>query len=188
MEAAVTEQKELLAEFDKVADELNNILANLEGSTLVKRLKAASRKQQAVASTLSNIIPNSFGVSEREKEVHAQTFAQLAEVESNSSSEASHIMDDMAAYFERSRFMLFQRVLDDMREQDVTAELRLLADDLRREMVSPSLKLNTGVTTLIVGQKTWSKSPKEAPVPVESQREAFPLPLCLKSFNCSKAK
>lgn len=133
METAVSEQKDLLAEFDKVADELNNILANLEGSTLVKRLKAASRKQQAVAGTLSNIAPNSFGVSEREKEIHAQTFTQLAEVEFNSSSEASHIMDDMAAYFERSRFMLFQRVLDDMREQDVTAELRLLADDLRRE-------------------------------------------------------
>jgi hypothetical protein len=133
IENAVTEQKELLAEFDKVADELNNILANLEGSTLVKRLKAASRKQQAVAGTLSNLVPNSFGVSEREKEIHAQTFAQLAEVESTSSSEASHIMDDMAAYFERSRFMLFQRVLDDMREQDVTAELRLLADDLRKE-------------------------------------------------------
>ncbi|MAI30289.1 MAG: hypothetical protein CMM07_01305 [Rhodopirellula sp.] len=130
---AVTEQKELLAEFDKVADELNNILANLEGSTLVKRLKAASRKQQTVASALSRIAPISFGVTEREKEIHAQTFSQLAEVESNSSSETSHIMDDMAAYFERSRFMLFQRVLDDMREQDVTAELRLLADDLRRE-------------------------------------------------------
>ena len=133
METAVTEQKELLAEFDKVADELNNILANLEGSTLVKRLKAASRKQQTVASTLSTLVPNSFGVTEREKEIHAQTFILLAESESNSSSEASHIMDDMAAYFERSRFMLFQRVLDDMREQDVTAELRLLADDLRRE-------------------------------------------------------
>ncbi len=133
MEGAVTEQKELLAEFDKVADELNNILANLEGSTLVKRLKAASRKQQSVAGALSNLVPNSFGVSEREKEIHSNTFSQLAEVESNSSSEASHIMDDMAAYFQRSRFMLFQRVLDDMREQDVTAELRLLAEDLRRE-------------------------------------------------------
>jgi hypothetical protein len=133
MEGAVTEQKELLEEFDKVADELNNILANLEGSTLVKRLKAASRKQQAVAGTLSNLVPNSFGVSEREKEIHAQSFSQLAEVESKSSSEASHIMDDMAAYFERSRFMLFQRVLDNMKEQDVTAELRLLADDLRKE-------------------------------------------------------
>lgn len=133
MEQAVTEQKELLAEFDKVADELNNILANLEGSTLVKRLKAASRKQQAVAATLSELVPNSFGVSEREKEINSKTFANLANTESESSNDASHIMDDMAAYFERSRFMLFQRVLDDMREQDVTAELRLLAEDLRKE-------------------------------------------------------
>src|SRR5690606_5504970 len=43
VEEAVQEQRELLAEFEKVADELNEILANLEGSTLVKRLKAASR-------------------------------------------------------------------------------------------------------------------------------------------------
>ena len=133
IEEAVTEQKDLLAEFDKVADELNNILANLEGSTLVKRLKASSRKQQAVAVKLSGLVTNSFGVSEREKEIHSQTFVQLADVESNSSREASHIMDDMAAYFERSRFILFQRVLDNMRALDVTAELRLLGEELRKE-------------------------------------------------------
>ncbi|MDE0874842.1 MAG: hypothetical protein OSA88_13360, partial [Acidimicrobiales bacterium] len=133
IEEAVTEQKDLLAEFDKVADELNNILANLEGSTLVKRLKASSRKQQAVAVKLSSIVTNSFGVSDREKEMHTKTFVQLAVVESNSSREASHIMDDMAAYFERSRFILFQRVLDDMRTLDVTAELRLLGEELRKE-------------------------------------------------------
>jgi len=133
IEEAVTEQKDLLAEFDKVADELNNILANLEGSTLVKRLKASSRKQQAVAGQLSGLVTNSFGVTEREKEIHSETFAQLADVEADSSREASHIMDDMAAYFERSRFILFQRVLDDMRAMDVTAELRLLSEELRKE-------------------------------------------------------
>ena len=44
VDQAVKEQKDLLAEFQKIADELNNVLANLEGSTLVKRLKAASRE------------------------------------------------------------------------------------------------------------------------------------------------
>src|SRR5262249_51144579 len=39
MDEAVTKQQDLLAEFDKIADELNRVLANLEGSTLVKRLK-----------------------------------------------------------------------------------------------------------------------------------------------------
>jgi hypothetical protein len=39
----------------------------------------------------------------------------------------------MAAYFERSRLMLFRRVLSDMREHDVTAGLRQLGDELRKE-------------------------------------------------------
>ena len=45
LEEAVRQQQDLLAEFEKIADELNKVLANLEGSTLVKRLKAASRAQ-----------------------------------------------------------------------------------------------------------------------------------------------
>ena len=45
MDEAIKQQTELLAEFEKIADELNRILANLEGSTLVKRLKAESRNQ-----------------------------------------------------------------------------------------------------------------------------------------------
>jgi len=42
VEEAVKEQQDLLAEFEKLTDELNKVLANLEGSTLVKRLKAGS--------------------------------------------------------------------------------------------------------------------------------------------------
>ena len=43
VDEAVAKQQDLLAEFEKIADELNRVLANLEGSTLLKRLKAASR-------------------------------------------------------------------------------------------------------------------------------------------------
>ena len=49
VEEAVAKQQDLLAEFEKIADELNRVLANLEGSTLVKRLKAASRMQYSIA-------------------------------------------------------------------------------------------------------------------------------------------
>lgn len=133
LDQAVKEQKDLLAEFDKVADELSEILANLEGSTLVKRLKASSRKQQQVAAKLASLVTNSFGVSDREKEADQAAFAELAETEAVSSQEVSHIMDDIDAYYERSRYMLFGRVLEQMREQDVTASLRQLGDELRRE-------------------------------------------------------
>ena len=133
VDQAVEEQKDLLAEFDKVAGELNEVLANLEGSTLVKRLKAASRKQQQVASRLATMATDAFGVSEPEKDADAGMFTELAEAEADSSQDASNIIDDMSAYFDRSRFMQFGRVLEEMREQDVTAGLRQLGQDLRRE-------------------------------------------------------
>src|SRR6202041_3577448 len=63
LDEAVAKQQDLLAEFEKVADELNRVLANLEGSTLVKRLKAQSRAQTRVATRLGDQVTKSFGAS-----------------------------------------------------------------------------------------------------------------------------
>jgi hypothetical protein len=131
VDAAVQEQQDLLAEFDKIADELNEVLANLEGSTLVKRLKAASRRQQQVATKLGSMVGGAFGAPAGEAQ--AVAFGELSEVESSSSRDASDIMDDMAAFFDRSKYARFKVVLDDMREQDVTAGLRDLGEDLSKE-------------------------------------------------------
>lgn len=130
---AVKEQEDLLAEFEKIADELNEILANLEGSTLVKRLKAASRRQEQVAQKLGTLVSDAFGVSEVNKGRFNETFQNLADAESNSSQDVSYIMDDMSAYFDRSRFMRFKVVLDEMRQDEVVGGLRDLSDDLRKE-------------------------------------------------------
>ena len=54
MDEAVRKQRDLLAEFEKIADELNRVLANLEGSTLVKRLKAASRLQYKIGGRIGD--------------------------------------------------------------------------------------------------------------------------------------
>ncbi|MEM0925823.1 MAG: hypothetical protein AAGJ83_07285, partial [Planctomycetota bacterium] len=69
MEEAVEQQEDLLAEFDRLADELNAVLANLEGSTLVKRLKAASRVQNLIAGKLTGQLESSFGKTKLESEV-----------------------------------------------------------------------------------------------------------------------
>jgi hypothetical protein len=61
VDEAVNKQDDLLAEFDKIADELNRVLANLEGSTLVKRLKAASRLQYKVSGRVGDQLGVSFG-------------------------------------------------------------------------------------------------------------------------------
>ena len=62
MENAITEQKDLLAEFAKVSDQLNDILASLEASTFVKRFKAASQQQMTIASNINQKTLDAFGI------------------------------------------------------------------------------------------------------------------------------
>lgn len=134
MDDAVRAQADLLAEFEKVANELNNVLANLEGSTLVKRLKAASREQYRIASRIGDQLDGAFGsaVLARSSE-QRKVFADLSILENGSSQNASLIMDDMQAYFERRQFIRFRAVLDEMKKQDVVGSLRQLGGDMADE-------------------------------------------------------
>ncbi|HEY3392294.1 MAG TPA: hypothetical protein VGK58_06290 [Lacipirellulaceae bacterium] len=156
VEEAVTQQRDLLAEFEKVANELNAVLANLEGSTLVKRLKAAARQHYAIAGRLNDHIEEAFGTTvvapplPRPSDIERlgwhgayrppvrsvenpnvpESFKKLSSQVDEGIEKISYIMDDMAAYFERRRMVQFKLVLDDMRQQDVLGGLRQLSDDL----------------------------------------------------------
>jgi hypothetical protein len=113
---------------------LNRVLANLEGTTLVKRLKAASRVQNRIAGRLGDHVGDAFGLSvAAPKQAQRILISQLSKEEAKSSDDVSHIMDDMQAYFERRRFMKFKAVLDDMLKQDAIGSLRQLGDDLPKE-------------------------------------------------------
>jgi hypothetical protein len=131
VEQAVVEQKDLLAEFEKVANELNEVLANLEGSTLVKRLKAASREQYRIAGKLADHIEGAFG-GEAAPDASA-AIDDLSQKEQASSQTISYIMDDIEAYFERRRLVRFKSILDEMRHEDVAGALRRVADDIPAE-------------------------------------------------------
>jgi hypothetical protein len=133
LDQAVKAQQDLLAEFEKIADELNQLLANLEGSTLVKRLKAASRKQYVIAGKIADQLGGAFGQKAKTDENQKQVLAQLATQEAASSQDLSTIMDDMEAYFERRRYQRFKTVLDEMRKEDAVGSLRQLGDDLAKE-------------------------------------------------------
>lgn len=134
VEEAVEEQRDLLAEFEKIADELNKLLANLEGSTLVKRLKAASRSQYKIAGRIGDEVASSFGVAPKATKLEQKKlFAELAKQEEDNTLDVSNIMDDMEAYFERRRFTQFKTVLDEMKNEDVLGALRQLGDDLPKE-------------------------------------------------------
>jgi hypothetical protein len=134
VEEAVTKQQDLLAEFDKIADELNRVLANLEGSTLLKRLKAASRLQYKIAGRINDQVSATFGVATHRVDAKAsKVLGEMSDQEGKASHDVSLIMDDMHSYFERRRFVRFKTVLDDMRQQDVVGSLRQLGDDVKKE-------------------------------------------------------
>ena len=133
VDEAVYEQADLLAEFEKISDELNTVLANMEGSTLVKRLKSASREQNKVAERIGSRIDALFGQTSGVKKDDSQLLKDLAEVEQKSSQAVSYIMDDMQSYFERRRMNQFKVVLDDMRQAEVTDALKLISEELPKE-------------------------------------------------------
>ncbi len=134
LEEAVAKQQDLLAEFEKIADELNRVLANLEGSTLLKRLKAASRAQYSIAGRMIDIVRDAFGLSAPlNRDGAPKVIDDLSKQEAKGSQVVSVIMDDMQSYFERRRFIQFKTVLDEMRKLDVVGNLRQLGDDLKKE-------------------------------------------------------
>lgn len=133
VQEAVKQQDELLAEFQKLADDMSELLGNLEGSTLVKRLKAASREQLQVANRIGDRIPSTFGVKTGLADEDKSVLSELTKVEAKSADTLSAIMDDMQAYFDRRPLKKFKLVLDEMKEFDVLSGVRSLADDIPKE-------------------------------------------------------
>ncbi len=133
-EAAVHEQEDLLAEFEKLADEMNKILGELEGSTLVKRLKAASREQTQVAQEIGKRIQDILTTSLSTKKTKAsEALRDLAEIEIKGSLKVSNIVDDLEAFYERRRTVKFRDVLKEMEDSQVVAAIRQLGDELGKE-------------------------------------------------------
>jgi hypothetical protein len=131
MEKAVEEQTALLAEFEKVAEELNGIMANLEGSTLVKRFKAAAREQLSVADATNHTLPNTFG--KRAKRIDSEDRAileSLASRETAAVNSVGEIIDDLESFNERRPMIKFRDVLEDIRKEDPLAGLRTLSSQV----------------------------------------------------------
>ncbi len=119
MENAVQEQKDLLAEFAKVSDQLSEILASLEASTFVKRFKAASKQQMQVANHISTQTLDAFGI-EHEAVPAAAPIAKQAQ---DQSEVVRTIQSDLDAYSQRKPDEHFKLVLNEMRKTEIVRAL-----------------------------------------------------------------
>lgn len=124
MQDAIDEQKLLLAEFARVSDELSAILASLEASTFVKRLKAASRQQMVVAKDLNTKTLSAFGLDRKP----VKDAAQIAEHEKTQSEIVHIIQGDLEAYFARKPDMHFKNIIGQMKETQAVKMIAYLGD------------------------------------------------------------
>lgn len=131
LQQAVVVQDELLAEFQQLSAEISEILANLQGSTLVKRLKAGSREQEEVADRINEHLEEAFGrdadslQQRRRRDLSALVARQRA-----ASDDVAQIIDDMEAYQARRPLPRFQDVLAQMRHSDPSGGLRQIAEQI----------------------------------------------------------
>ncbi len=125
VDEAVAEQGTLLEDFGRVMDELQRILGNLEGSTFVKRLKAASRRQTQIARDMNRELNGGFGLKKElldERQIELAT--RVESLEENYGNDVHAIQEDLAAYFDRVHEGKFKRVLDEMHTAKVAVKLR----------------------------------------------------------------
>ncbi len=140
MEEAVGEQAEILAEFEEIKDALNEVMGELENSTFVKRLKAASRRQLEVAADLNRTLLKSFGQEDTKLNDRQKNRAgQLAKREVAQSESVYLIQEDLEAYFNRKQETKFKEILDDMSDTRVVTKLRGLGDRITENLKGESI-------------------------------------------------
>jgi hypothetical protein len=140
LDDAVQEQTDLLAEFEKVREELQAILNDLENSTFVKRFKAASREQFAVAESLNRTLFDGFGISEPELgEKQKEQTERIARREESQSQQVRTIQSDLEAYYDRRKEDKLLRILKEMKEVDVIRKLSDLSGRVQRNRSGDSI-------------------------------------------------
>lgn len=140
LDDAVELQAGLLDDFNKIRQNLQDILDDLENSTFVKRLKAASRKQLEIAKNLNRTLFKGFGISSGELEETQQgQLEAIAESENNQSQNVATIQSDLQAYFGRNQEEKFERILTEMKELDPVVQLAELGERVRENLSGESI-------------------------------------------------
>lgn len=137
---AVVIQTGMLAELRKVSAELKDLLGSLQTSTFVKRLKAASREQLTLAKELEDTLGGGFGVAPAAAgDELKERSAKLAEEAVEQSRLLHAVQTDLEAYYHRKQQAPYKRVLDQMRETSVVAELRESAEHVKAPLNGRSI-------------------------------------------------
>ncbi len=122
---SLKEQSELLKEFAQVVDELEQLLAGMESSTFVNRLKAASKAQTELAEELTTILADSFGTPW--SSVPQKLRVILENIRTSEESQSvfiRQIQSDLEAYYLHKQEAILKAVLDQMKDLSAITAIR----------------------------------------------------------------
>jgi hypothetical protein len=135
LDEAVEKQRQLIEDFAKISQQLSDVMSRLEGTTFVKRLKAAARSELKVGEGLASVVSQAFG--KPAKQVASDPLRRQVDAAAKGNDEVgqklSAVMDDLDAYSERRPLPALRTVLDEMKELDLLGSLRQLTDEMKRE-------------------------------------------------------
>lgn len=135
LDQAVEEQEALLAEFNSVMSELAKLLQELQGSTFVKRLKAAARSELSLAATLHDQLQESFGEpSDALNKSDHVLLRSLYVKQADTATDVRLIQEDLAAYFARTQQSKFQTVHTEMKETKVVSSFKQMASTVQENL------------------------------------------------------
>ena len=117
---AIEDQEKLVAAFDAIADEMQQLLGRMEGSTLVKRLKAISRMQDRIAGELARGLEETFG---RSAEENTEAMAPVSRLMAEASDKARTAVDDLEAFFKRREIEHYGAVLKEIQQDELLNRL-----------------------------------------------------------------
>lgn len=140
VDEAVEVQEDLLEEFAKIREELQGIMDDLENSTFVKRLKAASRRQLGVATELNKTLFKGFGVKEKELDERQTTrMGKIAESEIAQSRNIWTIQSDLEAYYGRKREKKLLNILKEIEKTEAVYKLSSLSERINDNLSGESI-------------------------------------------------
>lgn len=134
MDGVVEDQEKLLEEFEKAREAMDDVMSNLENSTFVKRLKAASREQISISEDLSRQVALLYGAN-NDEDIESSTIDTIVAKQKMQEEMILEIKKDLTAFQSREPEDNRQAIIDEMESSRMAIKLQELPQRLEQNRV-----------------------------------------------------
>lgn len=139
IDEVVENQDRLIEEFRKARESMEDLVAEFENTTFVRRLKAASQAQLRIASQLNASMSQLFGVDKEPTAADADFMRRISAAQNGMFEDLCKIGDDLNAFQSRELDEARQQILDEMQSLNMRVKLEEMPLRLERRLNGDAL-------------------------------------------------